>query len=92
VPIVTWMELVKSPDGLMARVMSFIPPLTPMVMILRLSAAQTIWWVEIAASMAWLLAAVLATIWIAGKVFQTGILMYGKRPNFKEVFRWLRSR
>jgi ABC-2 type transport system permease protein len=92
VPIITWMELVRSPDGLMARVMSFIPPLTPMVMIVRLSAAQKIWWVEIAASMAVLLAAVLATIWIAGKIFQTGILMYGKRPNFKEVFRWLRSR
>ena len=92
VPMITWMELVRSPDGLMARVMSFIPPLTPMVMVLRLSAAQKIWWVEIAASMAVLLAAVLATIWIAGKVFQTGILMYGKRPSFKEVVRWLRSR
>ena len=66
IPMITWMELTRSPDGLMARVMSFIPPLTPMVMVLRLSAAPTIWWVEIAASMIVLLAAVLATIWAAG--------------------------
>jgi ABC-2 type transport system permease protein len=91
IPMITWIQLTRSPDSLMARVMSFIPPLTPMVMVLRLSAAESIWWVETAASMVFLFAAVIATIWAAGKVFKTGILMYGKRPNFKEVFRWLRS-
>ncbi|MEE9357737.1 MAG: ABC transporter permease [Sedimenticolaceae bacterium] len=91
IPLLSWMKIVQSPDGTLARVLSFLPPLTPMVMILRLSAGSDIWIVEIFASIVLLVAAVLAAIWIAAKVFRTGVLMYGKRPGLWEVCRWLRQ-
>jgi len=91
IPLLAWFKIVQSPDGTLARVFSFLPPLTPMVMILRLSAGSDIWIVEIFASIVLLVAAVLAAIWIAAKVFRTGVLMYGKRPGLWEVCRWLRQ-
>lgn len=91
VPLISWYRLVQSPDGVLAKVLSFVPPVTPLVMILRISAGSNVGAVEIIASIALLLAAVLVTIWLAGKIFRTGILMYGKRPSFREIFRWLRQ-
>jgi ABC-2 type transport system permease protein len=91
VPMISWFNLVQSPNGLFARVLSFIPPITPLVMVLRLSAASDISIIEIIASIALMLVSVLAAIWVAAKIFRTGILMYGKRPSFREVFRWLRQ-
>jgi ABC-2 type transport system permease protein len=62
-----------------------------MVMILRLSAGFDVPMAEVLASIVLLAAAVLATMWVAAKVFRTGILMYGKRPSLLEVARWLRQ-
>lgn len=90
-PLLAWLKLVRDPDGVLARLLSFVPPLTPMVMILRLSAGSNIWAVEILASIVLLVVAVLGTMWAAAKVFRTGILMYGKRPAIREVLRWLRQ-
>ncbi len=88
-PLISWFKLVQSPNGTLARVLSFVPPLTPMVMVLRLSASSDIWWVEILVSIVLLAIAVLAMTWLAAKVFRTGILMYGKRPSPREILRWL---
>lgn len=90
VPLLSWFKLVQDPDGTLARVLSFVPPLTPMVMILRLSAGSNVWVGEILASIALLVVTVLAAMWAAAKIFRTGILMYGKRPGLREVFRWLK--
>ena len=90
-PLISWFNLVRNPQGVFARVLSFIPPLTPMVMVLRLSADSNVALVEIIASILVLIAAVVLAIWVAAKVFRTGILMYGKRPGLWEVLRWLRQ-
>jgi ABC-2 type transport system permease protein len=91
IPLIAWPKLVQSPDGTLARVFSFIPPVTPMVMVLRLSAGSNVWFVEVGASMLLLAVAVLLVIWAAAKIFRTGILMYGKRPGPLEILRWLRQ-
>ena len=90
-PLFAWFQLVQDPNGTLARVLSFVPPVTPMVMILRLSAGADIWLGEVLFSIVLLAAAVLAMVWVAAKVFRTGILMYGKRPGLREVVRWLRQ-
>jgi ABC-2 type transport system permease protein len=59
--------------------------------VLRLSASPDIRLVEVIGSAALLVATVLAVMWASGKVFRTGILMYGKRPGLREVLRWLRE-
>lgn len=91
IPMIAWPVLIQSPDGTMARVFSFIPPVTPMVMILRLSAGADVWFVEIGATILLLAVAVLAVTWAAAKIFRTGILMYGKKPGLFEILRWLRQ-
>lgn len=91
IPLLAWFKVVRDPNGLMSRVFTFLPPLTPMVMILRLSSGSDIWKVEIFASIVLLALTVLAAMWAAAKVFRTGILMYGKRLGLREVFRCLRQ-
>ena len=91
IPLLAWFKVVRDPNGLMSRVFSFLPPLTPMVMILRLSSGSDIWIVEIFASIVLLAVTVLAAMWAAAKIFRTGILMYGKRLGLREVCRCLRQ-
>jgi ABC-2 type transport system permease protein len=90
-PLMMWFNLAQHPDGTLARVLSFVPPVTPMVMMLRLSASPHVPLVEILASIAVLAGAVPVAIWAAARVFRTGILMYGKRPSFRELLYWLKA-
>ncbi|MBC8472633.1 MAG: ABC transporter permease [Planctomycetes bacterium] len=89
IPLVSWFKVVQDPNGTLSRVFSFIPPLTPMVMILRLSSGSEIWIIEIIASIILLAVTVLVAMWGAAKVFRAGILMYGKRLSVREVCRCL---
>ncbi|MGD0597700.1 MAG: ABC transporter permease [Sedimentisphaerales bacterium] len=90
-PMIAWFKLVQSPDGIFARVLSLVPPVSPLVMPLRISAGSNVGIVEILASVGLLAASVLLMMWLAGKIFRTGILMYGKRPSLREISRWLRA-
>jgi len=90
-PMMAWFKLVQDPDGTFARVLAFVPPITPLVMVLRLSASASISTIEIIASIVVLSLGVFVTMWAAAKVFRTGILMYGKRPGVREICRWLRQ-
>ncbi len=89
IPLLSWFKVVQDPNGLMSRIFSFIPPLTPLVMVLRLSSGSDIWIVEIIASIILLAVTVLIAIWAAAKIFRTGILMYGKRLSVREICRCL---
>jgi len=91
IPLLAWQNIMQEPGGTLARVLSFFPPTTPMVMILRLASEADVSIVEVAASVVLLAVAVLAMMWVAAKVFRTGILMYGKRPGLREVARWLKQ-
>ncbi len=91
VPMIAWPRLAQEPNGELARILSYVPPATPMVMVLRLSSGSDIWLGEVLASIAVLIVGVLAAVWLAAKVFRTGILMYGKRPGPREILRWLRE-
>jgi ABC-2 type transport system permease protein len=90
-PMIAWFKLVQSPDGTMARVLSIVPPISPLVMPLRISAGSNVGNFEIFASIALLVGSVIFMMWFAGKIFRIGILMYGKRPTLREISRWLRT-
>jgi ABC-2 type transport system permease protein len=47
-------------------------------------------WTQVAASLASMVVAIAAAIWLASRIYRTGLLMYGKRPSLREVSRWLR--
>jgi ABC-2 type transport system permease protein len=90
VPILLWWQISQYPNSALAIGLSFVPPITPLVMILRICAdPDTPVW-QIVATLAVLWAAVVGMIWAAGKIFRVGLLMYGKPPSVVELFRWLR--
>ncbi|MBN2294606.1 MAG: ABC transporter permease [Pirellulales bacterium] len=91
-PMVGWMYFSQNPNGFWSVVCSFIPPLTPMVMILRLAARPDIAPLQIFASIALLAASVPVVMWASAKIFRTGILMYGKPASLRELCRWVRNK
>ena len=78
-----------NPDTTLATVLSMIPPFTPFMMIVRTSVMAPPFW-EVALSVLSLLAGIAVMTWVAAKIFRIGILMTGKKPTFKEIFRWMR--
>jgi len=90
-PLMVWFILAQNPNGTLALILSFIPPITPMIMILRIAASPDIPPLQILASILLLLVSVPVVLWLAAKIFRTGILMYGKRPGPKEILLWLRQ-
>lgn len=81
---------IRDPSGTLVRICSFIPFFSPIVMMVRVCVVQPPAW-EIASAVAVLILSVLASIWLAGRIFRVGLLMYGKRPNLPELMRWIRS-
>ena len=47
------------------------------------------WW-EILLSMAILVLSIFVLVWVAAKIYRVGILMYGKKPTYKELYRWMK--
>jgi len=90
-PIVLAILVLETPNSLLVRVLSFIPPLTPTFMILRtpLGNPPTM---DYYLSIGIMIVSILISIYFAGKLFQVGSLLYGKKPGFKEIFRILLRR
>ena len=65
---------------------SMIPFTSPIVMMGRISTSPP-WW-QLALSMVLLIGGFLFTTWMAGKIYRTGILMYGKKASWKEMIKW----
>jgi ABC-2 type transport system permease protein len=83
-------SLLNEPSGSLARTLSLIPVVAPFVVPVRYSLAP-IPLGELLLSMALTFAGMLFVVWVAGRIYRVGILMYGKRPKFSEVLRWVRS-
>jgi len=80
--------IIQNPDGPLAFWFSIIPFTSPIVMLMRIPFGVPAW--ELILSMFLLAATFLGTTWLAGKIFRIGILMYGKKVNYKELWKWLR--
>lgn len=89
-PILVLMLIIESPNSALAVVLSFIPPFTPMIMMGRIVILEPSPW-QILLSIALLVVSIYLAIAFSARVFRVGILMYGKRPNLREVIRWYRS-
>ena len=81
--------IIENPDGSVATILSLIPFFAPILMFFRISVQAAPLW-QVLLSIVILLATLLLFIWITGKIFRTGILMYGKRPTLPELLKWLR--
>lgn len=78
----------ENPDGPLAFWCSMIPFTSPIVMMVRLPFDVPVW--QIALSISILILSFVGTTWVAGKIYRTGILMYGKKITWKEMWKWLK--
>ncbi|MDQ8004079.1 MAG: ABC transporter permease [Pedobacter sp.] len=76
----------NDPYGSTAFWLSMVPFTSPIAMVVRIPYGVPTW--ELVLSMAVLVAGFVATVWIAGRIYRVGILMYGKKTTFKEMFKW----
>ena len=88
IAIISAIYVVNQPDGQLALWLSMIPFTSPVVMMVRIPFGVPI--IQIVASIAILIATFVLMTWLAAKIYRTGILMYGKKLSYKEVFKWLK--
>lgn len=92
VPLALWPVLSEHPNGLVASITSFTPPLIPFVMILRITAStETVAVWQIVTSMLVGFGAVLGMVWACARIFRIGVLMQGKPPSLLQLLRWIKQ-
>lgn len=89
-PIAFALGVMADPNAAWVQNLSYIPLLTPTMMMLRVVVKMPSL-TTILSTVALMLASTGLVIWVAGKIFRTAILLYGKRPSVREVIRWLKA-
>ena len=82
--------IINQPDSPLAVWMSFIPFTSPVTMMMRIPFGVPIWQIWVSAGL--LISGFIATTWLAAKIYRTGILMYGKKVNYLEIWKWLKNK
>jgi len=85
--IVMAQNIINNPDGHLAFWLSIIPLTSPIIMMIRIPFGVP--FAELALSVGLLIAGFLGTTWMAARIYRTGILMYGKKVNYRELGKWL---
>ncbi|MFT7900668.1 ABC transporter permease [Tenacibaculum ascidiaceicola] len=80
--------VINDPHGPVSVIFSYIPFTSPIVMLMRIPFGVA-WW-EIALSMLLLILTFIVIVWIAAKIYRVGILMYGKKATYKDLWKWIR--
>ena len=88
IAIISAVYIVNDPDSSLAVWLSMIPFTSPVVMMVRIPFGIPIW--QVVVSVVLLAGTFIGMTWVAAKVYRTGILMYGKKPTYKEIFKWLK--
>ena len=88
VAIISSFYIVNNPDGALSVWFSMIPFTSPISMMVRIPFGVPIW--QIVVSVVLLAGTFVLMTWIAAKIYRTGILMYGKKLSYKEIFKWLK--
>ncbi len=90
IPLLLFFGIVQNPNMALIRIIGMVPPFIPTIMIMRILLSE-VPIIDIALSVIILLISLIFSIKIAARIFKIGILMYGKRPSFTEVLRWVRG-
>ncbi|MFI4881041.1 MAG: ABC transporter permease [Phycisphaerales bacterium JB064] len=90
IPYLMMLVIPRAPNSTLAVVLSFTPPINPFIMMLRIASNDPppLWQILLSLLVA-AIGAVVA-VWLAGKIFRVGMLMFGKPPNFRTLIRWVR--
>jgi len=86
--IVSIQPVANNPDGPLAFWLSMIPFTSPVSMMVRIPYGVPYW--QLGLSMVILMLSFVLFTWFAGKIYRIGILMYGKKPSYKEIWKWIK--
>jgi ABC-2 type transport system permease protein len=92
--IVIMINAINDPSGPLATWSSLVPFFSPIVMMARIpfGVPDTVPYWQLGLSMLLLVLGFLFTTWLSARIYRTGILLYGKKPTFKELAKWVRRR
>jgi len=82
--------IINQPDSSLSFWLSMIPLTSPVTMMIRIPFGVPVW--QIVLSMSLLVTGFVASTWMAGKIYRTGILMYGQKVNYTILWKWLRQK
>jgi len=85
---VGFFTVMDDPHGTVATIFSLIPLTSPIVMLMRIPFGVPMW--QLVLSIALLFGTFLGVVWFASKIYRVGILMYGKKPTWRELYKWLK--
>jgi ABC-2 type transport system permease protein len=85
--IVVAQFVARDPDGPLAFWLSMLPFTSPVIMMVRLPFGVDTW--QLLLSMALLVAGFIGTTWVAARIYRIGVLMYGKKVTYKELYKWM---
>lgn len=88
IPIILLFFLLETPNAPLSVVTSMIPFFSPVLMVARLAVTDVPLW-QVGGAFALLVGAFVGAIWVSGRIYRVGILMYGKKPAMRELLRWL---
>ena len=87
---VFFQPIISKPTSGLAHTLSWLPFSAPIVMPLRMAVIPVAGW-EVAVALISVAAGSYIAVWVAARIYRTGMLMYGKRPTMRELARWLRA-
>ncbi len=90
VPVIGSFYFLSNPTATITKILLFFPPMTPFMMILRIGSGAVETW-EIVLTICLMVLTVWGMMIIAGKIFKTALLLYGKRVTLPEIWRWIRT-
>ena len=82
--------IMANPTSNLAKTMSILPTSAPIIMPLRMTLVP-VPWIEIVGALAGVSSACAAAIWISGRIYRVGLLMYGKKPTIRELAKWIKA-
>jgi len=85
---VGFFTVINDPHGTVATIFSMIPFTSPIVMLMRIPFGVPVW--QLVLSIVLLFGTFFGVVWFAAKIYRVGILMYGKKPTWKELYKWLK--
>jgi len=85
---VGFFTVIEDPHGTISTLFSFIPFTSPVVMLMRIPFGVPIW--QQIVSLIILISTFILAVWFAAKIYKVGILMYGKKPSYRELLKWMK--
>lgn len=89
VPMLLMVFVLRNPNSSLTVILSMIPFFAPILMLMRICILLPPF-IQVAGSIILLILTILLMVWLVSKIYRVGILMYGKRPNFREIVKWVR--